>query len=85
LEADPGLFEDDEKTYKILKQNDKSRLEIMTDLLSSHLGIVVVHFDNKANDKNYVSAYFLGRHEVRFIQIYEHANILSFFSCSSFR
>jgi hypothetical protein len=64
LEADPSLFENDDKAYTILKANDKLRLEILTDLLSSHLGIVVMHFENKAASKEYRSAYFLGRHEV---------------------
>lgn len=65
LEADPNIFEHDEDKFEILKQSDKARIEIFTDLLSSHLGIVVINIDERDKPKRYTSAFFLGDHKVR--------------------
>ncbi|CAO1422133.1 unnamed protein product [Diamesa hyperborea] len=64
LEVDPSLYENDETKYQILKKNDGLRLEILTDVLSSHLGIVV---SQQKNDKvqQFTNGYFLGRHELK--------------------
>lgn len=62
---DPALYENDEQKYSILKSNDGLRLEILADLLSSHLGIFVGQQKDGATLDRYTSAYFLGRHEVR--------------------
>ncbi|CAO1443290.1 unnamed protein product [Diamesa serratosioi] len=64
LEVDPSLYENDETKYQILKKNDGLRLEILTDVLSSHLGIVV---SQQKNDKlqQFTNGFFLGRHELK--------------------
>ena len=64
MEVDPSLYENDETKYQILKKNDGLRLEILTDVLSSHLGIVV---SQQKNDKvqQFTNGYFLGRHELK--------------------
>jgi hypothetical protein len=64
LEVDPSLYENDEQKYEILKKNDGLRLEILTDLLSTHLGIVVRKHQDLQQE--YTNAYFLGRHELKF-------------------
>lgn len=63
MEADPNLFENDEKKFSILKKSDSARLEIFADLLGSHLGIVV-RKQHEAVQPVYQSAFFLGRHDV---------------------
>lgn len=64
MEVDPSIYENDETKYQILKKNDGLRLEILTDVLSSHLGIVV---SQQKNDKvqQFTNGYFLGRHELK--------------------
>lgn len=64
MEIDPNLYENDEPRYLVLKQNDKYRLEILIDLLNSHLGLTVVTSSGqKSNTNIFKNAYFLGRHE----------------------
>lgn len=63
LEIDPNLYENDEPRFMILKQNDKYRLEILTDLLSTHLGLIVADINQKKPKNMFGNAYFLGRHE----------------------
>lgn len=66
LEVDPSLYENDEQRFSILKKNDGLRFEIFSDLLSSHLAILV----SKGKDGKAVkfeNGYFLGRHEVCFL------------------
>lgn len=70
LEIDPSIYENDEKKYTILKQNDGLRLEIFSDVLNTHLNISVRA--SSKNDVKYCHGYFLGRHEVIDIeQFYE--------------
>lgn len=69
MEADPNLFENDEKKFSVLKKSDDARLEIFADLLSSHLGIVV-HKQHEPVKPAYQCAFFLGRHDVS--EIYRH-------------
>lgn len=58
------MYENDEPKFLVLKQNDKYRLEILTDLLSSHLGLLVVtNAGQKQSGVQFKNAYFLGRHE----------------------
>lgn len=64
LEVDPALYENDEHKYEILKKNDGLRLEILTDVLKTHLGVFVRETQTNKKDL-YVPAYFLGRHEVQ--------------------
>lgn len=67
LESDPSQFEADESKYAILKQNNKARLEIFSDLLKSQLNINVKQdFNSTDVEKLYKAAYFLGRHESKF-------------------
>lgn len=44
-------------------QNEKYRLEILVDLLNSHLGLTVT--SNAMKNIIYTNAYFLGRHEAK--------------------
>lgn len=64
MEADPNIYEHDELKFETLKQSDKARIEIFTDLLSSHLGIVVINMDDRDKPQRYTSAFFLGDHKV---------------------
>lgn len=63
LEEDPSLYEADENTHAVLKQNDKFRLEILSDILNTHLGLTLKQFVTNTPKKNYKCGYFLGRHE----------------------
>ncbi|XP_055908964.1 biotin--protein ligase isoform X2 [Eupeodes corollae] len=68
LEINPCEYESDESKYKILKENEKNRLEIFADLLVKHLGFItkkdaVLQSEPKIT---YQNAYFLGRHELKF-------------------
>ncbi|XP_017467645.1 PREDICTED: uncharacterized protein LOC108360017 isoform X2 [Rhagoletis zephyria] len=67
LETNPSQFEMDDSKYKILKQNEKVRLEILADLLSKHLDVSVQKSEATSDAKcTYQEAYFLGRHESKF-------------------
>ncbi|XP_067648145.1 uncharacterized protein Hcs isoform X2 [Eurosta solidaginis] len=66
LETNPSQFELDELKYKILKQNEQIRLEILADLLSKHLNVSVQQKESNAAKVTYQEAYFLGRHESKF-------------------
>lgn len=67
LETNPSQFEMDEFKYKILKQNEQIRLEILSDLLSKHLNVSVQQSNPRNASKcTYQEAYFLGRHESKF-------------------
>lgn len=68
LEINPSEYESDDSKYKVLKDNDKNRLEIFSDLLVKHLGFTtkkhtLLHSGPKVT---YQNAYFLGRHELKF-------------------
>lgn len=69
LEADPAQFESDEQKFIVLKQSDQARLEILSDILKSYLGLIVDKTDKKFNHVLYSNAFFLGRHEVKFEMI----------------
>jgi hypothetical protein len=62
LEVDPTQYEDEESKFAALKESNSARLEIIQDLLSTHLGLQCT-----ASQKlpTYTPGYFLGRHEVR--------------------
>lgn len=63
LEVDPNLYENDDSKYSALKTSDNARLEILSDLLSTQLGLEVCNINtSKAN--LFPSAYFLGCYEV---------------------
>lgn len=64
LEIDPTEYQDDENKYAALKDSNQARLEIMKDILSKHLDM---DCSNVVNDTTYTTAYFLGRHDVRFL------------------
>lgn len=69
MEINPSEFESDESKYAILKESDKIRHEIFSDLLKNHLSLNVksekVVADISAGPKCvYKKAYFLGKHEV---------------------
>lgn len=63
LEADPNLYEHDDRKYSALQKSDIARLEIFSDLLSNQLGLIVQNRDYHTTNM-YPNAYFLGRHEV---------------------
>ncbi|KAI8044414.1 hypothetical protein M5D96_000572 [Drosophila gunungcola] len=62
----PSEFESDEIKYSILKQNDRTRLEIFSDLLRKYLDVQVHGGEGDQSQPGvvYQHAYFLGRHEV---------------------
>ncbi|XP_034662884.1 biotin--protein ligase isoform X4 [Drosophila subobscura] len=72
LETNPSEFEADEAKYSILKQYERTRLEIFADLLSKYLDVQVVKADEGVGAGQsqpgvvYKHAYFLGRHESKF-------------------
>jgi hypothetical protein len=61
LEVDPTQYEDEESKFAALKESNTARLEIIQDLLSTHLGLECA---NNQNLPSYTPGYFLGRHEV---------------------
>ena len=69
LETDPTLYEADEIKYNILKDSDKERLEILTDILSTQLDMSVTKILNEKTNPMNLCGYFLGRHEVIIIII----------------
>ncbi|XP_075145553.1 holocarboxylase synthetase-like protein isoform X2 [Haematobia irritans] len=70
LEINPSEFEADETKYSILKQNDKIRHEIFSDLLKNHLNLSVKSEKQNVNGSGpkcvFKKAYFLGKHEAKF-------------------
>ncbi|KMZ01630.1 biotin--protein ligase isoform X1 [Drosophila simulans] len=69
LEMNPSEFESDETKYSILKQNERTRLEIFADLLGKYLDVQVrggEGVDQPQPGVVYKHAYFLGRHEAKF-------------------
>lgn len=65
LEIDPLQYEFEESKFKALKESNTSRLEIIRDLLSSHLDMKVT--SQIRPPVVYTPGFFLGRHEVIFI------------------
>jgi hypothetical protein len=61
LEVDPKQYEDEESKFAALKESDTARLEIIQDLLSTHLGLECA---DSQNLPSYTPGYFLGRFEV---------------------
>lgn len=64
LEVDPTQYEYEEDKFKALKESNAARLEIISDLLSTHLEMETISHTAKT-DVIYTPAYFLGRYEVR--------------------
>ncbi|KAJ9584247.1 hypothetical protein L9F63_021409 [Diploptera punctata] len=62
LEVDPTQYEDEETKFAALKHSNTARLEILQDLLSTHLGL---QCSSKQSMPQYTPAYFLGRHETK--------------------
>ncbi|VEN62867.1 unnamed protein product [Callosobruchus maculatus] len=61
LEINPNQFEDDENKFEALKNSDQARLEILKDILASHLDIDC----SSSEEPEYTPGYFLGRHEMK--------------------
>lgn len=59
LEADPSQFENDEGKYKVLKESNNDRLEILRDLLATHLNVEVQSDFQAATDIQYSPGYLL--------------------------
>ncbi|XP_023176975.2 biotin--protein ligase isoform X3 [Drosophila hydei] len=68
LETSPNEFEFDEVKFAILKQSERTRIEIFTDLLRKYLEVQVRGTDSQDLVPAVVfkQAYFLGRHESKF-------------------
>lgn len=66
LEVDPMQYEDEESKFAALKGSNTARLEIIQDLLSTHLGLECC---GSQNMPSYTLGYFLGRHEVRTVVV----------------
>ncbi|KRG01256.1 biotin--protein ligase isoform X2 [Drosophila mojavensis] len=69
LETNPNEFEFDEVKFAILKQSERIRIEIFTDLLRKYLEVQVRGTDSEGAASAAVvfkHAYFLGRHESKF-------------------
>lgn len=60
---DPNCYEHDDYKYAALMKSDAARLEILADLLSTKLGLIVDNRDGQASSM-FPHAFFLGRHEV---------------------
>lgn len=63
MEVDPNLYENDDSKYAALKISDNARLEILSDLLSTQLGLEVCKI-NTLSPNSFPCAYFLGCYEV---------------------
>lgn len=63
LEVDPDLYENDDSKYVALQTSDNARLEILSDLLSTQLGLEVCKI-NHSTANSFPCAYFLGCYEV---------------------
>lgn len=66
LEIDPTQYEYEEDKFNALKESNVARLEIISDLLNTHLGMEINHTTETAIA--YTPAYFLGTFEVYVIQ-----------------
>ncbi|XP_055680744.1 biotin--protein ligase isoform X2 [Lutzomyia longipalpis] len=66
LEVDPMQFENDENKFPVLKQSNKARLEILMDLLGTHLSVVVRRLEGMQKPIKYTNGFFLGHHEAKF-------------------
>jgi len=62
LEVDPMQYEYEENKFNVLKESNAVRLEIISDLLSTHLEMETMQ--NAEELVQYTSAYFLGKFEV---------------------
>lgn len=62
LEIDPMQYVYEEDKFDALKKSNIARLEIIKDLLSTHLGLDTSH--DQINPVQYTPAYFLGKFEV---------------------
>ncbi|XP_037036293.1 biotin--protein ligase [Bradysia coprophila] len=69
LEANPNSYEQDEAKYGVLMQYEQARIEILTDLLTTHLKIKVQELPKKAKIQSeaYANGYFLGDHKVKYL------------------
>lgn len=63
LEIDPMKHVYEEDKNDVLKKSNAARLEIISDLLSTHLGLDVNRGKNRSTVK-YTPGYFLGKFEV---------------------
>ncbi|XP_074099134.1 holocarboxylase synthetase-like protein isoform X1 [Cotesia typhae] len=63
LEADPSQYEMEEAKFNALKASHPARLEILSDLLGSHLGVDVKPV--ASGDVAFNPGFFLGRHELK--------------------
>ncbi|KAL1131899.1 hypothetical protein AAG570_011510 [Ranatra chinensis] len=62
LEIEPRQYEISEKNVAALQESNKARLEILCDVLSTHLGLIC---SNDTSNVTYTPAYFLGNHEIK--------------------
>ncbi|XP_011314628.1 biotin--protein ligase [Fopius arisanus] len=62
LEADPSQYEGEEAKFKALKESNQARLEIIGDLLATHLGMDI---KTTIEAPVFTPGFFLGRHELK--------------------
>lgn len=66
LEVDPTQYEYEEYKFKALKESNAARLEIINDLLSTHLGIETTKIKKITElPVKYTHGFFLGKFEVK--------------------
>ncbi|XP_043280119.1 biotin--protein ligase isoform X2 [Venturia canescens] len=63
LEADPSQYEMEETKFNALKQSNTARLEILSDLLTTHFGLDAR--TGPRDEVKYTPGFFLGRHELK--------------------
>ncbi|XP_011882761.1 PREDICTED: biotin--protein ligase isoform X2 [Vollenhovia emeryi] len=65
LEIDPMQYVYEGDKYDVLKKSNVARLEIISDLLSTHLGLYVNRDTCKETSVRYTPGYFLGKFEMK--------------------
>ncbi|XP_011695670.1 PREDICTED: biotin--protein ligase isoform X3 [Wasmannia auropunctata] len=68
LEVDPTQYEYEGDKFNELKKSNVARLEIISDLLSTHLGLEINRDTSRVSDKasvQYTPGYFLGKFEMK--------------------
>jgi len=67
LEIDPMKYVYEGDKFNVLKKSNVARLEIISDLLNTHLGLDINHDINQTSEQRsvrYTPGYFLGKFEV---------------------
>ncbi|GJQ79840.1 Hcs [Trypoxylus dichotomus] len=73
LEVDPLQYQDDEKIYTALKDSNSARLEILKNILSSHLEMDCT---NMSEEITFSLGYLLGRHNMKLQMLQDNEDIV---------